>query len=295
MTQAPPGERPGHAGHARGRPVAELPARHALGHPALTAGLDALRAEWIKLRTTAGPAWLLAGIIGLTFAISAVAVAANRCPAGVSCPVDTVKLSLTGIELGQAVVAILAVLPVCNEYSTGMIRVTTAAMPRRTTVLAAKTVLVSGFVLAAGAVAVLGSLLAARLMLPGQGFDAAHGFTAVSLAHGSTLRAAAGSVLYLWLVALLSSGIAAMVRDPAPTVGAVLGVLYLFPLVASFVGNPTWHRRIERYSPMAGLNIQATTGLKGLAIAPWAGLGVLAIWAAIALLAGGLVMALRDV
>ena len=294
MTQALSGELPRPVGQTSGCQGLKPTGPRVLSHPALTASRDALQAEWMKLRTTSGPAWLLAGIIGLTFAIGAAAVAANRCPAGMSCPVDTVKLSLTGIQLGQAVVAILAVLPVCNEYSTGMIRVTLAAMPRRTTVLAAKTGLVSGLVLPAGAVAVLGSLLAARLMLPGQGFDAAHGFTAVSLTHGSTLRAAAGSVLYLGLVALLGSGIAAMFRDPAPTIGVVLGVLYLFPLVTAFVGNPTWHRRLERYSPMAGLNIQATTGLKGLAIGPWAGLGVLAIWAAIALLAGGLTMALRD-
>jgi len=255
---------------------------------------QALRAEWLKLRTVSSSAWLLAAIIVLTIAISVAAVASDRCPAGLSCPVDTIKLSLTGTQFGQAVVAIFAVLPVCNEYSTGMIRVTLAAMPRRSAVLAAKTVIVGGLVLAAGAAAILGSLLAARLMLPGQGFSAAHGFRAVSLTDSSALRAAAGSVLYLGLVALLSSGMAAMLRDPAPAIGVVLGMLYLFPVVDAFVSNPTWHRRLERYSPLAGLNIQATTGLKGLAISPWAGLGVLAIWVVLALLAGGLAMALRD-
>jgi ABC-2 type transport system permease protein len=260
----------------------------------MTQTQDALRAEWMKVRTVSSSAWLVAGIIVLTIAVSAASAAANRCPAGMSCPVDTTKLSLTGIQFGQAVVAILAVLPVCNEYSTGMIRVTLAAMPRRPAVLTGKTGIIGGLVLAAGTVAILGSLLTARLILPGQGFNAAHGFRALSLADGSTLRAAAGSVLYLGLVALLSSGIAAMLRDPAVTIGVVLGALYLFPVVAAFVSDPTWHRRIERYSPMAGLNIQATTGLKSLAIGPWAGLGVLAIWAGAALLAGGLAMALRD-
>jgi len=260
----------------------------------MTRTVDALRAEWLKLRTVSSSAWLVVGIIVLTIAISAAATVANRCPAGTYCPVDTTKLSLTGIQFGQAVVAILAVLPVCNEYSTGMIRVTLAAMPRRPAVLGVKAAIIGGLALAAGAAAILGSLLAARLILPGQGFDVAQGFRTLSLANSSTLRAAAGSVLYLALVALLSSGLAAAVRDPALTIGVVLGLLYLFPVVAAFVGNPTWHRRLERYSPMAGLNIQATTGLKSLAIGPWAGLGVLAIWAAVALLAGGLAMTLRD-
>jgi ABC-2 type transport system permease protein len=256
--------------------------------------LDALRAEWIKLRTVSGSVWLLAGLIVLTVAVSAAALAANRCPAGMSCPIDTPKLSLAGVEFGQAVVAILAVLPVCNEYSTGMIRVTFAAMPRRANVLAAKAGITGCLVLVAGAIAVLGSVLAGRLILPSHGFSAARGFPPLSLADGPTLRAAVGSVLYLGLIALLSIGIAAIVRDSAVTIGAVLGVLYLFPVIAGFVGNPVWHGRLERYSPMAGLNIQATTGLRILPITPWAGLGVLAAWASLTLAGGALSMRLRD-
>jgi ABC-2 type transport system permease protein len=265
-----------------------------LRHPAWPGWRDALRAEWAKVSTVAGPAWLLAGVVALTIAVSAAADAATRCPANLTCSVDTVKLSLTGIQLGQAIVAILAVLPVCNEYSTGMIRVTLAAMPRRLTVLGAKASVATGLVLVAGAFAVLGSLVAGVLILPGHGFTGARGFSDLSLAYGPTLRAAVGSVLYLGLIAVLSMGIAAMVRESAASIGLVLGLLYLFPVFTAFIGNQTWHNRIERYTPMAGLNIQATTGVRSLAIGPWGGLGVLAIWALAALLAGGLLLRLRD-
>jgi ABC-2 type transport system permease protein len=146
----------------------------------------ALRAEWTKLRTVPGTVWLLAATIVLTVAVSTAAAAATRCPAGTSCPVDTIKLSLTGVQFGQAMVAILAVLGISSEYSTGMIRTTLTAMPRRAAVLAAK--------------------------------------AAVT----------------------------------------------------------------------AGLDIEATTGLRSLPLSPWAGLGVLAAWAAAALLAGGLLLRLRD-
>jgi ABC-2 type transport system permease protein len=255
-----------------------------------------LHAEWTKLRTVSGPAWLLAGTIALIVAVSAAATAAVKCPSGTACPVDTPKLSLTGIEFGQAIVAILAVLVISNEYSTGMIRITLAAMPRRSAVLAAKAVLVVGLVLAAGAIAVGGSLLAGRVILPGHGFTAARGFPLLSLADGPTLRAAAGSVLYLALIALLSLGIATAVRDSAVAIGVVLGLLYLSPIIISVVaGDPVWTHRLERYAPMsAGLTIQDTTGLRGLPISPWGGLGVLAAWAAVAMLAGGLVLRLRD-
>jgi ABC-2 type transport system permease protein len=272
----------------------ERTCRPAAVRTGLTVSRDTLRAEWAKHRTVSSSAWLVAGLIAATVAVSAAAIAANRCPAGLACRVDTTKLSLTGVEFGEGVVAILAVLPVCNEYSTGMIRVTLAAMPRRAAVLAAKAGIVSGLVLVAGAVAVLACLLAGRLILPGHGFSAARGFAPLSLADSSTLRAAAGSVLYLGLIALLSVGIAAIVRDSAVTIGAVLGLLYLSPLIAAFVGNPTWHDRLERYTPLAGLNIQATTGVRSLPITPWAGLGVLAVWATVALVGGALSVGLRD-
>jgi ABC-2 type transport system permease protein len=255
----------------------------------------ALHAEWTKLRTAPGTIWLLAAIAGLTIGVSAAAVDATRCPAGAACQVDTAKLTLTGVQFGQAVVAILAVLAVGGEYSTGMIRVTFAAMPRRTTVLAVKAALLTGLVLAAGAIAVLGCLLAGRMMLTGHGFTAARGFPPLSLADGPVLRAAAGSALYLALIALLSLGVATAVRDSAVAIGLVLGLLYLFPIIASVATSPEWQRHLEQIGPMtAGLEIQATTGLRGLPIGPWAGLGVLAAWAAGALLAGGLLLRLRD-
>jgi ABC-2 type transport system permease protein len=254
----------------------------------------ALHAEWTKQRTLPGTIGLLAAAAILTIAVSAAAAGATRCPHGAACPVDTVKLSLTGIQFGQAAVAILAVLTVGGEYSTGMIRTTLSAMPRRGTVLAAKAATVAVPVLAAATVAVLGSLLAGQLLLPGHGFTPAHGFSSLSLADGPVLRATAGSVLYLGLIALLAVGVAAVVRDTGAAIGVVLGLLYLFPIVAA-AANPHWQRRLERIGPMtAGLQIQATTNLHGQAISPWAGLGVLAAWAAAALLAGGLLLRVRD-
>jgi len=254
-----------------------------------------LRAEWTKARTLAGTAWLLLGVVAATAGVSVFAVESASCHDGLGCPGDPAKLSLTGVQFGQAVVAVLAVLAVGGEYSTGMIRVTLAAVPRRAAVLAAKAAVVTVLVLAAGAVAVLGCVLAGRLVLPGHGLTQAHGYELVWLGRGPVLRAAAGSVLYLGLVALLSVGIAAMVRDPAVAIGAVLGLLYLFPILAGVVTDPTWDRHLQQIAPMsAGLDIQATAGLRSLPLSPWAGLGVLAAWAAGALVAGGLVLRLHD-
>ena len=290
MSQAPPAER----ANMPGAPHAEQASMPEALHAAWTSMREALHAEWTKLRTVASTGWLLLAAVALTVAVGAAAAAAVKCSSG-GCAADPAKISLTGIDLGQAVVAILAVLAISNEYSTGMIRITLTAIPRRHAMLAAKAAILTGLLLAAGAIAVAGSVLAGRLILPGHGFTAARGFPPLWPGDGPVLRAAAGSVLYLALIALLSLGAATVVRDSAVATGTVLGLLYLFPVIAQVVTDPHWQRHLEQIGPMtAGLDIQATTGLRSLPISPWAGLGVLAAWAAAALLAGGLLLRLRD-
>ena len=237
---------------------------------------------------------LLLAAIGLTVGVSTLETAVMKCPAG--CGDDTTKLSLTGILLGQAAVAVLAVLVITGEYSSGMIRITLTAVPRRATALAAKAIVLTGVVLAAGTVAVLGRILAGRFILPGNGFTGAHGSMPLSLGHGPTMRAAAGSVLYLALIALLSLGLATAVRDSGASIAVVLGLLYIVPILTDLgTLDPPWERRLQQWGPMtAGLAIQATRNLKTLPIGPWPGLGVLAAWAAAALLAGGVLLRLRD-
>jgi ABC-2 type transport system permease protein len=256
--------------------------------------LAAVRAEWVKLRTVSGPGWLLLACAVVTITVSSAVVAVEKCSSA-SCAVDATKVSLTGVQVGQAAVAILAVMVIGGEYATGMIRLTLAAVPRRPVLLAAKAAAVAVVTAVTGTVAVLGSLLAGRIFLPGNGFTAAHGFAALSLGNGPTLRAAVGTVLYLVLVALLSLGVAAAVRDTAAAIAIVLGLMYVVRGVSSLVLDPTWQLRVDRVAPMnAGLAIQSTTHLSRLPIGPWAGLGVLAAWTAAALLAGWLLLRLRD-
>ncbi|MGD0700405.1 MAG: hypothetical protein ABSA02_11030 [Trebonia sp.] len=93
--------------------------------------------------------------------------------------------------------------------------------------------------------------------------------------------------------ALVSFRIATAVRDAAISVAIVLGLLYLFPLLGPSVSSPGWYRQLRQIATMtAGPEI--SVGLKSLPISPWAGLGVLAAWAAAALLAGVLLLRFRD-
>lgn len=254
---------------------------------------DALGAEWVKLRTIPDAWWLMLGTVVLTVAVSAAVAAASHVSAG-GAGQDPTRLALVGVDLGQAVIAVLAILVVTDEYGTGMIRLTLAAIPRRGVMLGAKAVMIVGLALVSGVVAVTGCFFAGRLLLPGAGLDPAHGYALVSLAHGPTLRAAVGTVLYLALVALLSLGVGTILRDTAVSTGAVLALLYLPPLLAHLVSGP-WGRHIQQIAPMtAGLAIQATLNIRSLPISPWAGLGVLAAWAAGMLLAGLAILKARD-
>jgi ABC-2 type transport system permease protein len=140
-------------------------------------------------------------------------------------------------------------------------------------------------VAATGSLALLASLVVA---VP-------HGSARLSLADGPILRASAGSVAYLVLIAILSLGVAAVVRDSGAAIGTVLGLLYLPPLLTQMVSDPHLRRLLEQLAPMsAGLAIQATTDVRHLPIGPWAGLGVLAAWSAGTLLAGTLLLRSRD-
>lgn len=241
--------------------------------------MTVLHAEWTKIRTVPGTPWLLAGVVACTVVLGAVATQAM--PAGG----DPARSALIGIALSQAVVVVLAVTTVSGEFGTGMIRTTLTAVPRRLIVLSAKASVVTALTVAAGVVAVLASVATGQAFLSG-----------LSFSDGPIVRAAVGSVLYLALVGLMSVGVAALVRDAAMAVGVVLALLYLTPLVTSMVSDPDWYDRLQKLSPMtAGLAVQATVHLDDQPIGPWQGLGVLALWAAGALLVGGAALRSRDV
>jgi ABC-2 type transport system permease protein len=258
--------------------------------------VSTVRAEWTKLRTVPSTGWLLLGTVVPAGALAVLMTESpnvSRCPTPSACPDDLTKLALTGVWLAQVAVAVLAVLAFGNEQSTRLIRTTLAAQPRRWRVYAVRAGVVTAMALAAGAVAVAASLVAARPILAGHGFTVANGYRPLSPGDEPTLRAAVGTVLYLGLIALFGYGVAAILRDTAGAITATLLALFATPAIALFVSSPIWHDRLQRYSPMtAGLAVQVTRGASP--IGPWAGLGVLAAYAAAALVAGAVLFRLRD-
>jgi len=94
---------------------------------------------------------------------------------------------------------------------------------------------------------------------------------------------------------LLGAGLGLLLRDTAGALTAALALLYGSPIVAMFINDPQWQHRIHRFSPMdAGLTIQTTRNLAAEHIGPWAGIGVLSLYATAAVAAGLIVFQLRD-
>ena len=244
---------------------------------------DALRAEWTKLRTIAGTWWLMAGgrradRRGQRRDRRLHARVARR-PGGAG--QDPTKLALIGVDLGQAVVAVLAILAVTEEYGTGMIRVTLAATPRRASDArrqspqrrrpradrgAAGRRRLPDRRASAAARGRPGPRPWLRARLDRPRADAARGVRQRPVPRPDRPARASAS--------------RTVVRDTAVSTGVVLGLLYLPPLLAQLVSGP-WRRHLQQIAPMtAGLAIQATRNIRSLPISPWAGLGVLAAWAA---------------
>jgi ABC-2 type transport system permease protein len=252
-----------------------------------------IHAEWTKARTGGGTGWVVLATIVATVGISAIVCAATQYSTTLT--QDPTKISLIGINVGQVGLAALAIMLICNEYATGMIRVTLGAMPRRLHMLAAKATVVTGLALVTAIVSVLGSLLVGRLILSGNGFTTAHGFHTVSLLHRSTWHAAAGSIAYLTLVALLSVGTSLAARDAAAAIATVLAAVFLFPILAALVTDPHWARHLQQLGPLtAGLAQQATVPVHDPPLNRLAGLGVITAWTSAALVAGSLVLSRRD-
>jgi ABC-2 type transport system permease protein len=270
----------------------------AVGRPARAGALQALRAEWIKLRTVRSTTWSLLAIAGVSLLFSALACWESSTEGGSPGNPgdnDIVLDSLSGIWFGQMAAAVLAVLAITSEYSTRMIRTTLAANPRRQTVLVAKTAVVGIAVLVVGLAVSVACFVLGQSILRGNGFTYENGYPAESLADGTPLRAVLGGTIYLGLLAVFSLGVGAILRHTAGAITAVLAVV-LAPIIAINFLPEDAAEPLEKFSLMgAGIASQQTVDrADNIPMEPWAGLGVVAVYAAAALVVALLVIGKRD-
>ena len=258
--------------------------------PAGHAVTNLLASEWTKIRSVRSTYWTLvaaaATIIGLSAIICAVFVAqfANL-TAEDKAGFDAASASLTGGILGQFAIAVLGVLVITGEYASGMIRTTFAAVPKRLPVLAAKVAVFGAVTLAATTTACFIAFYIGQAILSAKDMG-------VSLGTPDALRTVVGTGLYLTILGLLSLGLGALLRKTAGAISAVVGILFVLPVLASFL--PSSLEGIQKYLPSnAGQVIISPTGATD-SLTPWVGLGVFALYAVAALGAAAFMLVHRD-
>jgi ABC-2 type transport system permease protein len=259
---------------------------------------QALRSEWVKLRTVRSTAWSLLLFVGISILFTSLLTSGSSTEGGSpghGGDNDIVLDSLAGVWFGAIAAAVLAVLVITSEYSTGMIRTTLAANPRRRTVLAAKTAIVGGVVLVLGLATSAACFQIGQWFLRGNGFNYDGGYPAVTLADHEALRAVLGTGVYLGLLAVFALGVGAVLRHTAGAITVVLAAL-LAPVIALNFLPDSIADWVERYCLMgAGLAIQQTVVRDdSIALSPERGLLVAAVYAAVPLLVALWLIGRRD-
>lgn len=252
---------------------------------------DVLRFEWVKLRTLASTRWILCSVVVATIAIGTLVSYATIARWSTMTAADRANLdpafrSLTGLFFGQLVVGVLGVLAVTSEYSTGMIRSTLAAVPRRRAILAAKAVTVAVPVFLVSTGATLSAFSASQAI-----FLTKH--AGISITAPGALRAVLGGGLYLTVLALLAVGLGAVIRHTAGAISAFVGLVLVMPTITSFLPNP-FGRDIGKVMPSNAGQALLSLHTNANSLSPWVGFGVLWAWAVVALGAAAWLITRRD-
>ncbi|MDI3386033.1 ABC transporter permease [Streptomyces sp. B-S-A8] len=249
-----------------------------------------LKSEWTKIRSVASTVWTL-GLavvvtVGLGLLISIlVSNDFDSMNARERLAFDPTAISFAGMGLGQLAMIVFGVLVVSNEYSTGMIRTSLAAVPQRAAFLFSKIAVATALALV---VAMVTSFIT---FFVGQ---AAMGEHRASLGDPGVLRAVIGGGLYMTLIALFSMGVAAMLRSPMLSLGILMPFFFL---VSSILGNVSATKKIGQFLPdQAGQKImQVVSPLDDdTPYGPWGGLAIMGAWVVVAVLGGYVLLKRRD-
>ena len=252
----------------------------------------ALRSEFTKLRSVRSTYWTLLALVVVSIGIGAAisAGSANQ-PHSPGDGFDATQVSLIAFfELGQLVIAVLGALTITSEYSTGMIRTSLTAMPRRGTVYAAKAAVF-------GAVALVVSLVTSFLaFFVGQAI--LHGTVHATLSQPDVLRAIVGSALFVTVVGLIAFGVGAIIRHSAGAITTVIGMMFIIPIIVQVLPQ-TWRYDLIRFLPdSAGRVISITVMPSGGEVyhmwSAWPQFAVTAVYAVVLLAIGAYLFRKRD-
>ncbi|MHA6759514.1 ABC transporter permease [Streptacidiphilus sp. PAMC 29251] len=253
-----------------------------------------LRSEWTKLTSLRSTWWSLTAMVVLSIGFTVAATSLLTANWNTLSPDnqdqyvhDTIGLILQpGAQWGQLAACVLGVLLFASEFSTGMIRSTLLAAPRRTPVLAAKATVFAGVLF------VLAELIAVPSFLIGSRITSAHAHT--SLTDPTTLRALAAFGLYIALTGVFALCLGALIRHPAGAISAVLGLQFVLPAVTSLLPG-SLGEHVSGALPASTIVMMGSGHNSSDAYSPLQGLLIMLGWVLAAYLAARLTLRKRDV
>lgn len=261
-------------------------------HPAGLGG--ALRSEWTKIRTVRSTMWSLVAMAGISIGLMSLIAWASMHRWARFEPREQANLLHNPLQIVlvrpvfvcQLVVAVLGVMVISAEYTTGMIRSTLQAQPRRMTILVAKTMVFAALML------VVGELLSFGAFFIGRQIIAVH--VPVNLSDPGVTRAVIGAGLYVAVLGLFSLAFGAILRHTAGAITAVLGLVLIVSNLTGLLPD-SWGHHINAWMPTnAGQLIMQPRQLPDDLLSPWQGLAVFAGWTALMLIVAAVLFRKRD-
>jgi ABC-type transport system involved in multi-copper enzyme maturation permease subunit len=248
----------------------------------------ALRSEFTKIRSVRSTYWTLLAMAIVSIGFGALAswgAAAHASKLGPG--FDPTQQSLAGLYISQLIIAVLGALTVTSEYSTGMIRTSLTAQPRRGVVFAAKAVVFAGVALVTGLLTSFCSFFLGQALMSGKHIDA-------TLAQPHVLRAVIGGGLFLAACGMLAFGLGMILRHTAAAITTAIGLLFVLTVVVTFLPQ-SWQDHVDKWMPaFAGSQVWSVQGGGPHSLSAWAGFATLAAYAAAAILVGVVVFRSRD-
>jgi len=227
-----------------------------------------LRSEWTKFRSIRSTVWTLLIAVVLMIGVSALfaSVVANQYHtfnAADRASFSAAATSLAGFTLAQLAVGVLGVLLISGEYSTGMIRASLTAVPRRLPVLWSKLTVFAGVVFTLSMIAAVISFFVGQTLL------ASHHLS-VGLTAPGALRSVVGAALYVTVAGLIGLALGALLRNTAASISAFVGVFFVIPQLTPLLPSSI-STHLNPYLPS-----NAGAALFGAgpahALSPWLGL-----------------------
>jgi ABC-type transport system involved in multi-copper enzyme maturation permease subunit len=250
--------------------------------------------EWTKIRSVRSTVWSLVLLVVISVGFTALFTSLTIGQWNQQSPQDRAAIAADptslilggGFFFGQLTICVLGVMVIASEYSTGMIRASLLAVPRRLPMLAAKAVVFAALVLVLGVVVSFASFFV--------GAPIVHSKAPVSLGDPGVFRAVVGGGLYLAMLGLFALAIGGIVRHTAAGITGVIGfVLVLSPLAQLLPGSFGDHVHAYLPSEAGHLIAQAHQGPNDL-LTPWQGYGVFCLWTAALLVVAAVLLKRRD-